>query len=393
MGTMNFRVGKDIGNILLGISQEKIMKGDIPGAYEVYTSSLIGFPEKYITKILCGKSALEVSEETQEVFLVDVDNRDGLNLQDWDCWINSKISEIKQIIQTRIGFLDLFDEYQFGDLDKFYLGDYLEKTFGKNYNILGISHFIQTGLEDTSKFETDPRWETIKDVVESEPDSAMPWEIVAYSLISYEKVVIEELLRIYNLLNTVYPWLLENDLIEKEPERFNQYIEISIEILLGYSNSENMKNIIQDNLNQTKWMEEYREHGTLRRNILDGYDAGWLSPEGDFYGRDGDTSRLLHMNIAEQLQQGTRYKSLLGGSKMPERYLESNGWIKIHHNCAYGYFIESEPTEKQIEAIHKYAKKFYSGKIFTMPNCSGKEWKTSDLVQMDKFALREAFEL
>lgn len=391
MGGVNFKVGKDIGNILLGISQEKIMKGDIPGAYKIYTDSLINFPEEYVTKILHGELALEVSEETQEVFLTSETNREKLNFQDWNSWINSKILDIKSLIKTKIGFLDIFDEYQFGDLDKFDLKEYLERTFGENWEILGIENFIISLLEDITN-RKDPRWERIKDTVETSPDSAMPWEIVAYSLVNYRKVVIEGLLELYKLLNTVYPWLLNNGFIQI-PEKFNLYIEDSLEILLGYSNSEKIKQIIHQTLDQSEWMNEYLENGTLRKNILDGYDAGWLSPEGDFYGAFGDTSRLLHMNIAGQLQRGTRYKDLLGGSIMPERYLESNGWIKIHHDCAYGYFIESEPTEKQLKAIHEYAKKFYSGKIFTKPGCSGKEWKTSDLIQMDKFALREAFEL
>jgi hypothetical protein len=392
MGTVNFKIGEGIGNILLRLSQEKIMKGDIPGAYKIYTDSLINFPNEYIIQILRGELALEVSQETQEVFLINEINKKDLSLQDWDCWINSQISEIEQILLARSGLQDTFDEYQFGDLDKFYLGDYFERTFGKTWDILIVPNFIQDCLEDTSKWWTDARWERIRDSVESNIDSAVPWEIVAYSLINYKIVVIDRLLNIYKLLNTVYPWLLENNFI-KEPERLNQYIELVVEVLLNYSNSESAKNIISETLNQTKWMKEYLENGTLKKNILDGYDAGWLAPNGDFYGANGETSRLLHMNIAIQLQKGTKFKNFFDYTEMPERVLESNGWIKIHHNCAYGYFVDSEPTEEQITAIHKYAKKFYSGKIFTRPGNSGKEWKTSDLIQMDKFALREAFEL
>ena len=29
----------------------------------------------------------------------------------------------------------------------------------------------------------------------------------------------------------------------------------------------------------------------LRKNILDGYDAGWLSPDGEFYGDVGEVSQ------------------------------------------------------------------------------------------------------
>lgn len=34
--------------------------------------------------------------------------------------------------------------------------------------------------------------------------------------------------------------------------------------------------------------------------IIEGYDAGWLSPDGDFYGLNGSVGNMLHLNIAER---------------------------------------------------------------------------------------------
>ena len=92
---------------------------------------------------------------------------------------------------------------------------------------------------------------------------------------------------------------------------------------------------------------------------MDGYDAGWLSPEGDFYGGNGETSNMIHLNIANQIFNASGNPiavkmqndgiSEFGGVDSPDYWLEKNGWIKIHHEDCYGSFIgnrNEEPTKE-----------------------------------------------
>ena len=150
---------------------------------------------------------------------------------------------------------------------------------------------------------------------------------------------------------------------------------------------------------------------------MDGYDAGWLSPDGEFYGADGDTSSMIHMNIAEQIFNGNNIYanqmandgvSIFDGTNSPDYWLESHGWIKTHHNECYGSFIglrneeptkdfpySYNPTEIQIKMICDYADKFYGGKFLTEASCIGMkdnpEVSTFKVRQMDEFQIHKTF--
>lgn len=76
----------------------------------------------------------------------------------------------------------------------------------------------------------------------------------------------------------------------------------------------------------TEWGTQYLKYEILKKNIDDGYDAGWLSPDGDFYGGCGETSVMIHMNLADQLFKKIFSKndlnlSLFGSTEDPEQYL------------------------------------------------------------------------
>ena len=152
---------------------------------------------------------------------------------------------------------------------------------------------------------------------------------------------------------------------------------------------------------------------------MDGYDAGWLSPDGEFYGGVGDVSSMIHMNIAEQMFNASTSKyaikmkedgvSVWGGFNAPEYWLENHGGVKIHHEDCYGSFIGRRdeaptpdypyaynPTDIQVKMICDYADKFYGGKFYTEANALGrlthtKPFSTYKVRQMDEFKLHETF--
>ena len=170
---------------------------------------------------------------------------------------------------------------------------------------------------------------------------------------------------------------------------------------------------------KTEYGKEYGRNGILKKDIMDGYDAGWLSPSGEFYGGNGPTSAMIHMNIAEQIFKGNNvYANKMnkdgvsewGGSNSPEYWLEKNGWVKIHHDDCYGSFIGERnpedrtpdfpyaynPTEIQIKMICDYADKFYGGKFYTEANAMGRMFHTEPFStykvrQMDEFKIHETF--
>ena len=134
----------------------------------------------------------------------------------------------------------------------------------------------------------------------------------------------------------------------------------------------------------------------LECDIMDGYDAGWLSPDGKYFGTDGPTSALIHINIADELGYH-------------DRELENEGWVKVHHDECYNYpkFYKDENcsdtlknpdgtpwngyvwTDIQMKLICDYIDKFYYGVFKPRPFESG-TLRTSDIKSMDIVALHNA---
>ncbi len=115
-------------------------------------------------------------------------------------------------------------------------------------------------------------------------------------------------------------------------------------------------------------------------NIMDNYSAGWLSPDGTFYGLNGEIANMLHNQIAVALQEkgmipmyegeeDERY--FLKGDEdtkahrvkvNPDAWLEQHGWVKIHgNNINFAGCLNVQlgkrnvdMTDKQIEIIKDY---------------------------------------
>lgn len=127
---------------------------------------------------------------------------------------------------------------------------------------------------------------------------------------------------------------------------------------------------------------------------MDGYDAGWLSPDGKFYGGNGPTNNLIHISLAESIIN----KPPMG--ELPECYLETHGWLKIHHDRVYGLFrFKKEddndtklycPTKKQMELLEGYINNYYKGKINVDP-MGNNIIDFRSLLQMDDVQLHLTF--
>lgn len=86
-----------------------------------------------------------------------------------------------------------------------------------------------------------------------------------------------------------------------------------------------------------------------------------LSPDGDFYGLNGSTENLLHLNIAERLLASKKIP--VKEMRNPDRWLEENGWVKVHHDWILfsGSFYGKTLTEAQIEKLYRYGQVCHRG--------------------------------
>ena len=108
-------------------------------------------------------------------------------------------------------------------------------------------------------------------------------------------------------------------------------------------------------------IKEYHKTELKPVEITEGYDAGWLSPDGEFYGLNGSTGNLLHLNITERLLASKKIP--VKEMRNPDRWLEENGWVKVHHDWILfsGPFFGKSLTDVQIEKLYRYGQVCHRG--------------------------------
>lgn len=407
MDKLNIRIGKNIGTILLEIAQTAIKDGNPQKAIDTYTKALNGFTEEYAVKVLKNEYVLVTDGEV--VSLTDSESErisNNGNITDWNFWLERKLEYMTEICKSLNSIEKQFGRY--GNILDFnitipiknYFGLELAKKVGLDDIVAKLIVGEKCGKEDNDV------WDELCSNVKSE--QAKMHEMELYLIAKYvDKIRI--LHKEYMAFAKVYEFLLNNGLADR-PLFFEKNLEFPIKKLCIFSDTKNgyyhpicnaklseYKKQIIDDVNSTPLGNEYMRIGIVEKNIMDGYDAGWLSPDGKFYGENGPTSNMIHLSIAECLK-----KNNLNG----DRELENEGWIKIHDDEVYGCFIgelkpSSDfpfaycPTEIQVNMICDYIDKYHNGKLYTRPQIveTTDAISTYKLRKMDKVMLHKLFGL
>lgn len=249
-------------------------------------------------------------------------------------------------------------------------------------------------------------WDNLCTEVES--GNPEKYQKALYLIVKYVDCI-RTLHKEYMCFSRLYAFLIRTGLAEK-PTFLESYLESVLDLLCDFADTNKgyyhplcntklyeYKEAIDDDILSTEFGKEYCRYGILEKNIMDGYDAGWLSPDGKFYGDNGPVSSMLHLRICERL---------VSDNMDGDRELERKGWIKIHHNEVYGVFIgfmnpkedfpyQYRPTDTQIRLVCDYIDKFYGGRLYNRPQGVEKTEpiSTYELRQMDDIGLHELFAL
>jgi len=431
------KIGSNLPELLLSIAQEHILNGDIEKGIETYTESLCGFTKEYALMVLKNEAVLTVDDENQTVNLLDdiqLRNENQNHIYDWNDILSEQLKYLVNLENILKYYKETFEnvrELRFRDIEDYSLYDmmldyYTEEQL-KNIGVHNLAAKLIKGDDFAwNQYGNGSKvWEQLCGNVESDIDVKF-YEKALYYTVKYVdtiKIIHKE----YIKFDKLYHFLIDNGLA-KNILFIEQIIQRICYILKSFSNINKSyhhgmcdealvdykKQIIADMQNAV-WGKEYFDNNYLLNNIEDGYDAGWLSPDGEFIGANGDSSSMIHMYIAEDIFNGN---SVYGvqmnkdgvttyGSTSPERWLETHGWLKVHHDEIYGYFRWNKtpdaddekqlycPTEKQIELICKYVDKYYGGKFYQAPlilrDHYDKPLYTRDIKQMDEIALHNAF--
>uniref|UniRef100_UPI003FD6EA0C hypothetical protein n=1 Tax=Alistipes putredinis TaxID=28117 RepID=UPI003FD6EA0C len=329
-GGSTFTIGKGFGQMLQRIAWEKLTEKYNPReAVEIITKSLLGCTEGMAVDILDGKIILGEDEATHEVLgtpgaggkFNDWIREQRIHLEEeakeW-VWI---LERLRQTIADAGGKFEFSVRYP--ELISYLSGD---KDAGLlDYPRSNVVEEIKGTVEGAKNFF----------VKVSEVYEVIVWMCDALNM---SRVILPDpILSMHTILDS---------LMCSDPE-----VEASIRK--------------QDFQKQrlSEWMEEREENQTELEpvEITEGYDAGWLSPDGDFYGLNGSTENLLHLNIAERLLASKKIP--VKEMRNPDRWLEENGWVKVHHDWILfsGSFYGKTLTEAQIEKLYRYGQVCHRG--------------------------------
>lgn len=435
----HMKIGSNLPKILLEIAQENILNGDVEKGIITFTDSLNGFNKEYALMCLKNEAVLVVNEEEQTMVLDDDEqlrNENQEYIYDWNKLLNDQEIHLVNLANNLQETKQLFENIKgmrARDIENYSLQNMMLEYFSEEQvSKIGV-HNLAAKLIKGDDFALNlygngsTVWQHLCDKVETDIDVKF-YEKALYYTVKYVNII-RNIHREYLKFDKQYHFLVDNGLakkilfVEQVVRRICYILKEFSDLNKGYYHgmcdealSDYKKQIIED-IKNTTWGNEYLENNFLLTNIEDGYDAGWLSPNGMFIGANGDTSSLIHMCLAEDIWKGNsiygkrmREDNVSQYSNLsPEYWLEKEGWLKIHHDEIYGYFkykknaeiIHKEdkvlycPTEKQIEMICKYVDKFYNGKFYMAPlilrDHYDKPLYTRDIKQMDEIALHNAF--
>ena len=183
---LNMRIGKNIGNLLLELAQENIIKGEPEKAISLYTECLQGFTKEYSIAVLQNKYVLCVDEENQELYLNDnpdliTKNFKDNHFYDWNKVLfnlNNDIEETQQYCQI------LSDEFS-KIVKNASIHDFNILEYGKKVNAVNISHLCARVLAGNPFANChgsgEKRWQNIVDKYYSGllDEKLLPFVIVA----------------------------------------------------------------------------------------------------------------------------------------------------------------------------------------------------------------------
>lgn len=345
---MNFHLGENYCDLIYNIIQTKMYNDyDINAAIEFLKKLMPDIDNESISKILSGRGKISLNYENQTISIVD----EEYDVIDFDWFIKHHTESIREELQHHSNNMNYYGDYfstnQYFELD-FYVTTKL--SFQQIYELS-----LQEEIDYNKLFNIE-----LEHRSENKLETFIQYLKQTRDFIKY----VHNIYSIFDFLKSANPnrfKYLEKVNIFSLELQYNRYSHGDFEEEKQKSNS--LNNYIKTEINYSK-IEEFNPV-----NILDNYDAGWLAPNGDFYGLNGEIANFLHLKIADKLQE----KGLIPSEDLEygkDFWLERNNWVKVTGNWIlyYGYNHHKYYNEDNIpltsiqkELIYKYGQTCHKG--------------------------------
>ncbi len=358
-GVVHFTVGEDAGKLIMDIAQEHLIYTlDVDKALRTITDSLMGCPMDLALKILVGDYVINTDVKEQQFYVGEPDEASSIvypkiNVYDWcrkkSIEIAKNGDELKHAIDNKVWKMKY-------------------KSVHKTYSYEQIIAFI--GGDDD---------EILEDLRNTD-------EVYHLGLlIRVTKEYIDKSIKIRKVvdwLEKTYPDRFKNQELTMaelwdNSHKLTTVIQKFQAMLKCDWNSValcNMDTNVEDYIVAAVEIQETIEKGIEPVNTLDNYSAGWLAPDGTYYGLNGEIANMLHNQIADALQDKgivPNEENEAGMKVNPDAWLEQHGWVKIHgNNVQFAGCLNVQLgkrnvdiTDKQIEVIHNYIENCHACEI------------------------------
>lgn len=358
-GVVHFRLGEDFGISITEIAQEHIQYNyDIRKGIDAIMGSFPGMELPMALKIIKGDYVIEVAENGEEVIVNTERNASHSRYPVFDIegWIVRKYGEIYETGKEFIVPL----QYNGGKFR------YRERII-VDIPVSAMKSLFAGTLEGNDVLEYILADEKISNL---------------YELLNIVKGYSKTSLQIHETITAVQA-LFGSELSENEKYRIgnaqskaltklsevNKLVASIAEMdfdSLGDDDDDEFQSL-KNYIESAHEIEETLSKGIEPVNIMDNYSAGWLAPDGTFYGLNGEIANMLHNQIADALlEKGVIDIDVVKDNDIsgfnPDQWLEQHGWVKIHGNNVQfsgcnNYRIGKrnvDITDIQIKKIYEY---------------------------------------
>lgn len=364
MGTLNFKIGEDLPIILANIAQERLIyKLDPQGAIDVFRDSLGIDNDDLILRLISGKDlCARIDIDTQEFEVINRkdDPENPYPILDAEYIATSWL---KQEIEICLGYSNIFNK-------SYYPSYFLSNPKSIHLDVsVDLDFLIRvfSGQKDQCK---DYIFDAIMERFDNREEDYMI-EMIALkdALIGCKEWFFGAIKKIDIIKFMIASKFLDINQISLDLNKLEVELAYLYNHLLDFMIVADLDDLSEDYKAEIgTWLKindnisDLVSHKILPVDITKGYDAGWLSPEGLFYGMNGNMNDMLHIQISDLLKEDGIIPE---DERSPYGWLEDNGWVKIHgdwvlYNCQDREFkVARSITKEQLDAIFNYGKACY----------------------------------
>lgn len=376
-GKVHMILGDGLGDRLIEIASEKLHYHGVKEMYEIFNTTMDGFLPEYVDMIMAGKKKLATNGNTLELV-------DGASdyLLDYEFMFSNFASTAKSLYDD-IGRIRRFVDVEYFNLNKLTENDKYLKVVA---DVVFAAYLkgLNRDLED--------------DEMDAEDDLFTEYENHPVTYFARYILLMRRVCDLYLSYVPMYEYISKlKDIESTKNKEFEKALHWVLDELYYFNptmvNLGNSQDYLietykfyRECLNKTEIGRMRCKNDILPVHIEYGYDAGWLAPDGTFYGLDGETRDLIHLRLAEKIAADRETE--IGGS---DYYLEKAGYVKIHNQEIYTI---RNFTDKQVDEIIKYFEKVYPGSKICNPANKDKYYlSVSEFRAMDKIARRNTFKI